>query len=324
MKLTITSEFQQFLETIGLDIEIVLKDAGVANKLWQEEIKLTSVEYYNMLEEIDKNIDDETIISLSDINNIKMFMPPLFAALSAENGVEAIKRFSKFKNLIGPVELDYIISKTTVNISFNYVHKQQNLPRFSILNEQLLLLSLIRTGLGKNLTPLLVESQYEYSKEIEKIFGMKPQKAEYNQIVFDKEEISKKFKTQNNLMWKYLEPELNRQLALVERDNSFSNYVQKEVLEVISSGNYSAEVVAGKLGISTRTLQRNLSAENTTYKAEVQKIQKSLTFSYLSMKLSTDEIAYLVGYSETTAFLRAFKTWTGMTLTQYKEKSKVE
>jgi len=44
-----------------------------------------------------------------------------------------------------------------------------------------------------------------------------------------------------------------------------------------------------------------------------------MNFSYLDLSMSVDEIAYLVGYSEKSSFLRAFKKWTGKTLKQYKE-----
>jgi transcriptional regulator, araC family len=52
----------------------------------------------------------------------------------------------------------------------------------------------------------------------------------------------------------------------------------------------------------------------------VKDIQKIMTFNYLEAKeLSIDEIAYLVGYTETSSFYRAFKKWTGKTVSQYQK-----
>ncbi|HFI0467848.1 helix-turn-helix domain-containing protein [Streptococcus plurextorum] len=79
------------------------------------------------------------------------------------------------------------------------------------------------------------------------------------------------------------------------------------------------EDIAHRLGVSVRTLQRNLSAENTSFKQELQAVQKAMTFSYLKMKLPAEEISSLIGYSEVNAFSRAFKNWTGMTVTDYKK-----
>ena len=107
----------------------------------------------------------------------------------------------------------------------------------------------------------------------------------------------------------------------MEKESSFANFVQKELISAIPGGHFSIEDIAAKLGVSGRTLQRNLSAENTSYKEQLQAVQKSMTFSYLNMKLGTDEITNLVGYTETNAFLRAFKKWTGMSLTEYKKQN---
>ncbi|MGV3180002.1 helix-turn-helix domain-containing protein [Streptococcus sp. 11273D007BW] len=73
--------------------------------------------------------------------------------------------------------------------------------------------------------------------------------------------------------------------------------------------------------MSVRTLQRNLSAETTSFKKELQAVQKSMAFSYLKMNLSAEEISSLVDYSEVNAFSRAFKKWTGMTITDYNKKN---
>ncbi|HFI0102426.1 TPA: helix-turn-helix domain-containing protein [Streptococcus suis] len=60
-------------------------------------------------------------------------------------------------------------------------------------------------------------------------------------------------------------------------------------------------------------------AQNTSFKQELQAVQKAMTFSYLKMKLPAEEISSLIGYSEVNAFSRAFKKWTGMTVTDYKK-----
>ncbi len=322
MKLIIAKQFQDFLQSIGIAFEDILKKAKIPNKLWREELHLNPIEYYNMLVELDKEVPESVIVILSDIGNIQMFMPSLFAALAAANGEEAIKRFSKFKKLLGPVEAEYIISDSSVSVHFTYVHRQQELPKFAVLNEQLLLLSILRTGTGERIVPLLVESPFTYEADTIKHFGIQPQKAGYNQIVFDKRDLERAFLTHNNVMFSYIEPELNRQLAMAEQEKSFTNFVQQELLSAIPGGCFSAEHIAGKLGLSVRSLQRNLSAENTSYKEQLQSVQKSMAFGYLNLQLGTDEIACLLGYTETNAFLRAFKHWTGMSLTEYKQKKK--
>ena len=90
--------------------------------------------------------------------------------------------------------------------------------------------------------------------------------------------------------------------------------------QLIPSGQFGLENVAEEFGISGRTLQRNLSEENNSFNQLVKDIQKIMTFNYLETKeLSIDEIAYLVGYTEISSFYRAFKNWTGKTVSQYQK-----
>lgn len=319
MKLTITNQFQDFLKSIGADISVLLQRAEVPNKLWQEEISLTTLEYHRLLQEFDRVMTEENIRALSQISQIQMFVPAFFAALSSPHGLEALERFARFKKIVGPIEVDVVEAETTVSVTYKFAHANMDLPKFSVLNEQLLVLNLLRTGTGERLIPLVLESPFDYDTETVAEFGLPVQKGDINRLVFDKSDLQKPFLTQNNIMWQYLETELNQHLAQQVREQSFAGFVQQELYAAIPSGFFMVEDIAHRLGLSVRTLQRNLSAENTSFKQELQAVQKAMAFSYLKMGLPTEEISSLIGYSEVNAFSRAFKKWTGMTLTNYKK-----
>ncbi|HAP14833.1 MULTISPECIES: AraC family transcriptional regulator [Lactococcus] len=319
MKLNITNQFQDFLQSVGVDLPLLLERANVPNKLWKEEISLTDLEYYRLLQEFDQVMTEENIRQLSQFSHIQMFVPAFFAALSSPNGLEALKRFARFKKITGPIVVDSIELENTVEVSFKFIHANMELPKFSVLNEQLLVLSLLRTGIGAQRLSLVVESPYDYDDVTLETIGAQVQKGETNRLIFDKTDLFKPFLTQNNIMWQYLEPELNQHLARQEREQSFTGHVQQELYKAISSGFFSVADISRHLGVSVRTLQRNLTSENTTFKQELQAVQKAMTFSYIKMGLPTEEISYLVGYSEVNAFSRAFKKWTGKTVTEYRK-----
>jgi len=66
--------------------------------------------------------------------------------------------------------------------------------------------------------------------------------------------------------------------------------------------------------VSTRTLQRRLRGEGTSFKAVVDTTRESLARHYLRRThLSSTEIAYLLGFDEASSFFRAFQRWTGTT-----------
>jgi AraC-like DNA-binding protein len=65
--------------------------------------------------------------------------------------------------------------------------------------------------------------------------------------------------------------------------------------------------------ISRQTLFRQLKAEGTTFEAVLDEMRHRLALQYLrGKKVSVNEAAYLVGFSEPAAFSRAFKRWTGI------------
>jgi AraC-like DNA-binding protein len=72
--------------------------------------------------------------------------------------------------------------------------------------------------------------------------------------------------------------------------------------------------VARDLGMSPRTLQRQLAASGQSFNALLDATRRRAAEQYLSdARLSIAEVAYLLGYSEPAAFHRAFRRWTRMT-----------
>lgn len=72
------------------------------------------------------------------------------------------------------------------------------------------------------------------------------------------------------------------------------------------------DVIASKLGLSRQTLFRKLKAEGVTFEKVLDELRHRLALHYLSgKKVSVNETAYLVGFSDPAAFSRAFKRWTG-------------
>ncbi|MGT2924471.1 helix-turn-helix domain-containing protein [Streptococcus caviae] len=319
MKLIITKQFQSFLKELGIDIRLILQRAQLSNKLWQEELVYNAQDYYRFMATLDKLITDEAILALSRIENIKMFVPAFFAALSSPDGWTALQRFSKYKSLIGPVKVQIHEKKDEVTVNYAYFSSQLPLPRMLLLQEQMLLLSLLRTGTGTLILPRQISSPYDYGSILENEAGILPQKSAGNLLVLSKTDLEKPFITENNVMWYHLEPSLNQQLSQLDHAGRLTQAVQTELLSAIPSSQFSLAIIASRLGLSSRTLQRQLAAEHTTFKDEVIQMQKFMTFSYLDLSMSVDDIAYLVGYSEKSAFLRAFKKWTGKTLKQYKK-----
>jgi AraC-like DNA-binding protein len=95
---------------------------------------------------------------------------------------------------------------------------------------------------------------------------------------------------------------------------TLADQVRHFIRDGLDRGKVSMETIAGRLHMSVRTLGRRLSEEGTTYQALLGQIRSELATRYLrEQRLSIDEVAVLLGFSDPAAFRRAFKRWTGQT-----------
>ncbi len=76
-----------------------------------------------------------------------------------------------------------------------------------------------------------------------------------------------------------------------------------------AAGNLDGSRIARCLGVSFRTLQRRLRDERTTFQTVCDRARCEIALGLLHEGVAVDEVASRVGYSETSAFYRAFRRW---------------
>ncbi len=92
------------------------------------------------------------------------------------------------------------------------------------------------------------------------------------------------------------------------------------MIDALPSGTPTQQMVADQLHMSSKTLQRRLSAENTTFSNLLDDVRIDLAKKYLAQKWrSIGEICYLLGYSEPSNFTRWFRGMTGVTPLGFRE-----
>jgi AraC-like DNA-binding protein len=98
--------------------------------------------------------------------------------------------------------------------------------------------------------------------------------------------------------------------------------IHKLIVEGLPGGIPSVIQVAEYLGMSPRTLKRRLSEKGLTFRDLVQKIQQDVSLDLIkNSPLSMAEIAFQTGFSEQSAFNRAFKRWTGESPADFRKSS---
>ena len=109
-------------------------------------------------------------------------------------------------------------------------------------------------------------------------------------------------------------------LARLEASRTFAGEVERLRRPVLHRGDAGLGTVTRALGVSRQTVWRRLHAEGTNFEAVHDALRKRLALDYLgARRLSANETAYLVGFSDPAAFSRAFRRWTGMGLRAFRK-----
>lgn len=118
-----------------------------------------------------------------------------------------------------------------------------------------------------------------------------------------------------------LEQHVQKLLARLPRQDEIVMQVRRALGLCLRDGEPTAERVSNMLCVSRRTLQRRLKESGTQFRAEVNLVRSELADSYLKdSQLTLADIALLLGYSEHSAFTRAYRASHGITPQQAREK----
>lgn len=107
-----------------------------------------------------------------------------------------------------------------------------------------------------------------------------------------------------------------------DSEDTLRGRVRQEIAAQLPNGELSLGRVARRLAVSERSLRRYLTEENTSFSDLVAEVRYERARVLLdSPRLSLAEIAYLLGFSNVSAFSRAFKGWSGKAPGQYRSQS---
>lgn len=320
----VDGQYNQLLKQNGFDIGKVLKTARLPENLFTcEQIKLTESEYYALMNAIENQSSDEkTLFNLATYDGIEKFSAPILAAYCSENGLKCIERLAQYKQLIGPILYHISSADGEVTVDLQSLNNLEIESKFYVEAEFIFLINLLSKATEHKMVPVRITSTFSKFDEIfVDNFGVEPIIGKSNSITFSSEDLDLPFLTDNSALRSYLTPELNRRLSELDVNDSFSAQVRSILVDLLPAGESSADSVAHKLNVSKRTLQRKLKEEKTSFQQQLNNVREMLAKSYLkNTELSSDEIAYLLGYLEVNSFLRAFPIWTGMSLKEYRNK----
>lgn len=143
--------------------------------------------------------------------------------------------------------------------------------------------------------------------------------AEFDGFEVPREWLDRPLALSNAALLAYFEKQCKEAAQRFEADAAVTGKVRREIIQGMNGQLPSMQDVARALGLSVRSLHRALEAEDTKFNDVVDDVRREFSERYLARpNLNIGEVSYLVGFSDTSAFFKAFKRWTGKKPGEYR------
>ncbi len=177
------------------------------------------------------------------------------------------------------------------------------------------LVDLCRMGLDKSLDPVEISFTYPQPQSTGEHFGVFRCPVKFSQpvsrISFYITDARRPFTAANRELAVSSDQILEDMIRYLTQSDIISQ-VKRAIINNLPSGTPSEEDIAKEVFVSSRTLQRKLSNEGTNFRTLVLEVRRELAEKYIADKtMPLAEISYMLGFSDTSSFSRAFKQWTG-------------
>jgi AraC-like DNA-binding protein len=240
-----------------------------------------------------------------------------YAWLASHTLREALYRFVRFTRLVSTaLTLRTIAVGSEVELVFESVSNVSPVSLAATDAGAAALVTMCRTSYGESFCPLRVrlqrpqppcEQQFATLFRAPIAYG-----APDNVLVFAAADLDRVLPTGNAELARAADEVILRYLARFDREDVVTQ-ARMQIMELLPSGQTSAQRVAEALHLSVRSLQRKLSEHGTSLAQLREDTRRELANQYVrNSRLSVGEITYLLGFSEPASFTRAFHRWNGM------------
>jgi AraC-like DNA-binding protein len=316
-KFTLGPTVRVLLADLGIALPHVLRRAALPEYLLSGgPAALTAAEFFAFWRALDDEAADSNLpLRIARAVSAEVFDPPLFAALCSPDLTVAAQRIAVHKRLIGPMRISVTTSAEGTTVRYHWPPELEP-PDALVLTELVFWVVLARVATRNEVRPLRVGAPVPPAdtEAYRAFLGVPIDRTPDQSITFSAVDAARPFLTANEQMWQFFEPELRRRLSELADGATMTEQLRVALLEMLPAGTATMGAVARELAVSTRTLQRRLREEATSFQAVLSETREALARHYLSTGGTTAaEIAFLLGYEDANSFYRAFHSWTGQT-----------
>ena len=281
---------------------------------------IPSVSLIRILEEAARETGDDCFgLHFGERYNPKNLGPLTYVVLNSptvKSAIENAERYLMIHNRAAKLTISRGLERVYVRHSFiipaGEPHRQQSECSLAVL------LKTLRMMLGSHWTPEEVHLEHSapvnFSEHV-RVFGAPVLfGSTSNALSIEHDLLERQVPAADRRLYRILTRYLDRVLDEMPADDDVVGAIRKMIAEAMRNGEPSLKEIARKAAMSPRTLERKLRDEGIGFKKLVDDTRHRFAIAYLrDRKTTLTEIAFLLGYSEVSAFNRAFKRWTGKT-----------
>ncbi|GAA5173970.1 AraC family transcriptional regulator [Niveibacterium umoris] len=245
-----------------------------------------------------------------------------FAWFASASLREAFRRLVRYFRIVTSVdEVEIRVEEGRSWLIFN-TEEGYTLPR-SYDARMASLVRLCRAICGTSFTPAAVRLRHaenDSANRMRAFYGVDPEfGADEYAIAISDEDLDRPLPTGNSELALSAENIASEYLARHARDDIAAR-ARRALIELLPSGNVNRATIAKKLLLSERTLQRRLADQGLSFAGLLDELRREMAEDYLRTGThSINEIAYLLGFAEIASFTRAFRRWTGLAPSSWRD-----
>lgn len=278
--------------------------------------------YARLLAQVVRELDEPSLpVVLARRTRLEAYQVMGFAIMTASSAGEALERAIRYTRLLGNA------GRYELSLGDEVVVRWQAAPPrdlgWRLLHERAVcqFFASARRCIGRDFVPRRVCFRHPAparAQEHDDYFGCAIQwRAERDEFSFATELLELRPTAANQELGAYLTARAEEMLLSVDRDDPTTR-VREAIAAALAAGEPSAAAVARAVAMSERSLRRHLAAANTSFRALVDDIRRERAGSLLRTGTAVTDAAFLLGFSDPSAFSRAFRRWYGVPPRQYR------
>jgi AraC-like DNA-binding protein len=320
-------ETLSYLDRRGIDPEPALIGAGISRRqLSQDDVGLPVGCQYRFLELAAAEANDQLlglhVAAEMDLRSIGILFYLTGSAPTVSEALENLVRYSQTTNEALAVEISRRRDETILAVRHVQEFDEPHRQFFELLAHWFV--RTLHKETNRDFTLSRVTFTHARNSDLKEVHHLLRCPVEFAQAVdswiLPQRVMDLPIVSGDSQLLKILSAHADDLLAARHSATGLQSMVANQLASLLPSGESRAAVVARQLGMSQRSLTRHLAEEGTNFGEILEQLRQRLAARYLADdRMSVQQIAWLLGYSEVGAFNHAYKRWTGTTPRQTRQ-----